>query len=199
MVFHKMVRVASLGLLLLLLGAMVYYFALAPKYRIEAGSISFQDRDADLGMDNLHVVQNEQGAREWELRADSARVYREKDLTVLENLRLLFYPKEGAPLEVTARHGTMQNESRNMEVRGDVVILASNGVSMKTDSLRFHPKEKRVASQSRVLITGERFRLVGTGLRGRTDLGSYELQEKVSATIYAKTPRPKNEANGGSR
>ena len=78
----------------------------------------------------------------------------------------------------------MQNESRNIRISGNVTILASNGVSMKTDSLYFRSKERRIDSDSRVLMEGSRFRLVGTGLQGQTDLGKYKLKEKVSATIY---------------
>lgn len=184
MLLRKMVRMALLGFMIAIIGVISYFLITSSDYRIAIKGVSFRNSDADLDIDKVHVVQNTEGFREWELWADSAKVYREKDLTILKNLRLRFYPKGGEPANVSARRGTMENKSRNMRISGDVVILASNGVSVKTDSLYFRPKEKRIDSDARVLIEGERFRLSGTGLKGRTDLGHYELKEKVSATIY---------------
>lgn len=184
MAFRKALRTALLGVLLATCGVIAYFLMQPSGYRFSAGDVSFRGSDADLDIDGMHVVQNAEGVKEWELWADSAKVYRGKDITVLKNLRLRFYPNDGAPADVSARQGTMENKSRNMRISGDVVILDSSGVSMKTDSLYFRPGEKRIDSDSRVLIEGDRFRLSGTGLQGRTDIGHYELREKVSATIY---------------
>ncbi|MDE0331534.1 MAG: LPS export ABC transporter periplasmic protein LptC [Nitrospinae bacterium] len=184
MLFRKMLRTVLLGFLLVMGGTIAYFLLGSSNHQLNLGEISLTDPDVDLKIENMHVVQNTNGVREWELWADSAKVYREKGLTLLKNLRLRVYPKEGESAYVTAKEGTMQNESRNIRINGNVTILASNGVSMKTDSLYFRSKEKRIDSDSQVLMEGARFRLIGTGLQGQTDLGNYKLQEKVSATIY---------------
>lgn len=184
MLFRKMLRMVLLGFLLAIGGTTAYFLLGSSNHHLKIGEVSFRDSDADLNIDKVHVVQNTKGVREWELWADSAKVYRQKGLTILKNLKLRFYPKEGEPAYLTAQKGTMQNESRNIRISGDVIILASNGVSMKTDSLYFRSKEKRIDSDSRVLMEGTRFRLVGTGLEGKTDIGHYALKKKVSATIY---------------
>ena len=186
MLFRKTLRAVLLGFLFAIGGTIAYFILGSSNNQLNLGEISLTASDADLNIDKMHVVQNTEGVREWELWADSAKVYRQKGLTILKNLRLRFYPKEGEPAHVTAQEGTMQNESRNIRISGDVTILASNGVSMKTDSLYFRSKEKRIDSDSRVLMEGARFRLVGTGLQGQTDIGKYQLKEKVSATIYAR-------------
>lgn len=187
MLFRKMLRTVLLGFLLVMGGTIVYFIFSTSNHLLSLGGISLTDSDADFNIDKVHVVQNTKGVREWELWADSAKVYRQKGLTILKNLKLRFYPKDGEPSHVTAQEGTMQNESRNIRISGNVTILASNGVSMKTDSLYFRSREKRIVSDSKVLMEGTRFRLVGTGLRGQTDTGKYKLKEKVSATIYGSS------------
>ncbi len=177
-------KILLLGLLVAIGGTISYFFIGSSNYEFRIGGVSFTGMDANLNMDEVHVVQNEKGVKEWELWADSAKVYRKKDVTILKNLRLRFYPRDGEPADVSAQRGAMENKSRNMKISGNVVILASNGVSMKTDSLNFHPEKKRIDSDARVLMEGARFRLSGTGLWGRTDLGRYKLKHKVSATIY---------------
>lgn len=196
MLFRKILRTVLLGFLLAIGGVIAYFIVGSANHHLKIGEISFGDSDADLNIDKVHVVQNIKGVREWELWADSAKVYRQKGLTILKNLKLRFYPKEGEPAHVTAQKGTMQNESRNIRISGDVTILASNGVSIKTDSLYFRSKERRIDSDSRVLMEGARFRLVGTGLQGQTDLGNYKLKEKVSATIYAASENSLTQGRG---
>ncbi len=187
MLFRKTLRAVLLGFLFAIGGTIAYFILGSSNNQLNLGEISLTASDADLNIDKVHVVQNTKGVREWELWADSAKVYRQKGMTKLKNLKLRFYPKEGEPAHVTAQEGTMQNESQNIRISGDVTILASNGVLMKTDSLYFRSKEKRIDSDSRVLMEGAGFRLVGTGLQGQTDIGKYELKEKVSATIYARS------------
>ena len=184
MPFRKVLKTVLLVLLLAIGGTFAYFFAGSSSHHFNLTEISLTGSNADFSIHKVHVVQNTKGVREWELWADSARVYRQKGLTILENLKLQFYPKEGEPAHVTAQKGTMQNKSRNIRISGNVTIVASNGISMKTDSLYFRPKEKRIDSDSRVFMEGDRFRLVGTGLQGQTDIGKYKLKEKVSATIY---------------
>ncbi len=196
MLFRKMLRMVLLGFLLAIGGTIAYFIVSSSGHLLNIGEISFTVSDADFNIDKVHVVQNTKGVREWELWADSAKVYRQKDLTILKNLKLRFYPKEGEPAHVTAQEGTMQNESRNIRISGNVTILASNGVSMKTDSLYFRSKEKRIDSDSQVLMEGARFRLIGTGLQGQTDLGNYKLKEKVSATIYGASNDFLNQERG---
>ena len=184
MLFRKMLRIVLLGFLLAIGGTIAYFLLGSSNHHLKIGEVSFRGTDADLNIDKVHVVQNTKGAREWELWADSAKVYKQKGLTILKNLKLHFYPKEGGPAFVTAQQGTMQNESRNIKISGNVTITASNGVSMKTDSLYFRSNEKRIESDSQVLMEGAHFRLVGTGLEGQTDIGHYALMKNVKATIF---------------
>lgn len=184
MLSRRLLQISLLSLLIAMGGVGFYFFMGSSGYRLAVGGVSFQGSDADLNVDKVHVVQNTKGVKEWELWADSAKVYRKKDVTVLRNLRLRLYPKNGKPADVSARRGTMENKSRNMKISGDVIVRTAQGVSLRTDSLHFRPQENRIDSDARVRIEGKRFRLSGTGLAGRTDLGHYELKEKVRATLY---------------
>ncbi len=184
MLSRRVLKILLLSLLIAMGGVVFYFFMDSSGYRIDVGGVSFQGSDADLNVDKVHVVQNTKGVKEWELWADSAKVYREKDVTVLRNLRLRLYPKNGKPADVSARRGTMENKSRNMKISGNVIVRTAQGFSLQTESLYFRPQENRIDSDSRVRIEGKRFRLSGTGLAGRTDLGHYELKEKVRATLY---------------
>ncbi len=181
----RKIRGILLVILLLLAGSAAYFLIRPPAYRIQAENVSILGSDADLSIDRMHVVQNKQGEKNWELWADTAKIYREKKLTKLESIRIRFYPQNGKPMDITADSGVMENDTRNIRVRGNVVVKTEGGPSLRTESLRFFPKEKRIDTDAKIALAGASFLLTGVGLRGRTDLGRFSLDKKVEALIFS--------------
>lgn len=187
MISTRQVRWVIIAVLVAVSGTIGFYIFWSSDVGISVGSISVIGTDADLKMDRVHIVQNKQGIKSWEMWADTAKVYRKKNYTKMENIHLRFYPENGKIMDVTADKGLMENESRNMRLRGNVLIKTQDGISMRTEALQFRPKEKRIDSDEEILVKGETFRLRGIGLRGRTDLGQYFLNKNVQAVLYGST------------
>lgn len=183
MISASHIRWVIIASLVVIIGSTVFFILRPIGVGVSVGKISVVGTDADLKMDRVHVVQNKQGKKSWELWADTAKVYRKKDSTQMENIHLRFYSKNGKIMDVTADQGQMENESRNIQLRGNVLIKSQDGVSMQTEALQFQPKEKKIGSKERIFVKGESFQLTGIGLRGRTDLGQYFLEKKVEAVI----------------
>lgn len=172
-------------LFLLLIGGTISFFLFQPPgYNLKAKNISILGSDADLTIDQMHVVQNKQGEKNWEMWAKTAKIYRKKNLTKLETIHILYYPKNGKPLDITADNGEMKNDSRNMTIRGNVLIKTSAGYTLHTDSLRFRPKDKQIETDAKILLEGQSFNLTGVGLHGQTDIGLFALNHRVKAVIY---------------
>ncbi len=180
----RQIRWIIIAILFLLGGSIVYLLAWPSGYAFKANNISFTGSDADLTIDRMHVIQNKQGEKDWEMWAGSAKIYRKKNITKLESIRIRFYPKNGKPVDITADSGVMENDSRNMNIRGNVLIQTSEGYSLRTERLRFRPKEKKFDTDDKIFFTGNSFNLTGTGLHGETDKGLFKLDEKVTAVIY---------------
>ncbi len=184
MISTRHVRWIILAVMVSIAGTIAFFILWPSDVSISVGSVSVIGTDADLKMDRVHIVQNKQGTRNWEMWADTAKVYRKKDFTQMENIHLRFYSKNGEVMDVTADSGLMENQSRNMRLRGNVLIKSQDGVSLRTESLQFRPKEKKIDSDEKILIEGKSFHLSGVGLRGRTDLEQYFLKKNVQAVIY---------------
>ncbi len=187
MISTRHVRWIILAVLVVVSGTIGYFIIWPSGVGMSVGSITVIGTDADLKMDRVHIVQNKQGTKAWEMWADTAKVYRKKNYTKMENIHLRFYPKNGKIMDVTADRGRMENESRNMHLQGNVLIKSQDGVSMRTESLKFRPKEKKIDSDEKIFVKGENFRLTGVGLRGRTDLGQFFLNKNVQAVLYEST------------
>ncbi len=194
----RRLRWILLAVLVVLGGAMGFYLLRPARHGLHVGSVSVLGTDADLKLDRVHMVQNKKGKKDWELWADTAKVYRKKDETHLENLRMKLYPQSGDPTDVSADRGIMQNRSRAMNISGNVLIRTADGTTLKTDSLRFSPKEKQVDTDSRIVLQGDSFHLTGVGQRGKTAVDQYFLRENVQATITNAdaifSPRPADAA-----
>ena len=79
---HQIRRIIIV-ILFLLGGSIVYFLAWPSNYAIKANNISFTGSDADLTIDRMHVIQNKQGTKDWEMWADSAKIYHKKNITKL--------------------------------------------------------------------------------------------------------------------
>ena len=180
---RRALRWSLLGVVILLGGTMAFYIVRTSVPQIEVGGISVLGMDADLRIDKAHMVQNNKGRTEWEMWADTALVYRKKDETHLQKLRMKLYSREGKPTDITAERGVLGNQSRAITITGNVLIRTSDGVTLQTDALHYNPKEHSVATESPIVLQGETFRLTGVGLNGNTENGHYVLREKVQAVI----------------
>lgn len=190
MVSQRTLRWSLLAVVVLLGGTMAFYLIRTSGLQASVGGISVLGTEADLRIDKAHMVQNSKGRMEWEMWADTALVYRKKDETHLQTLKMRLYSREGKPTDITAERGVLGNQSRNIILTGNVLIRTSDGVSMRTDALHYNPKEHLVATESPIVIEGETFRLTGVGLNGNTEEGRYVLNEKVRAVITDPENRP---------
>ena len=178
------IKLISVAVFLLVAGTVIFYLLNPSQYDIDAGDITVINTDADLQIDRMHLRQNKRGQRNWELWADTAKVYRKEDITQLKDIRLRFYPKDGDPMNIVADRGLMKNKSRSIKVFGNVVIRTAQGYILETETLEFRPRENRVFTDAQILFKGKTFKLTGIGLKGQTDSGRFILQDDVNAVLF---------------
>jgi LPS export ABC transporter protein LptC len=119
---------------------------------------------ADTRLEKIHFVEDKHGQKTWELEATSAQQYQEKDMLVLKDVRVTFFTKDGRSFFLSGKEGKVYQESKNVEITGDVVLTSSDGYSLKTRSMTYDHKEKKARTSDPVEIEGEQIRLVGGGM-----------------------------------
>jgi LPS export ABC transporter protein LptC len=75
-----------------------------------------------------------------------------------------FFTKEGQTFIISGNQGKVYQDSKNMELVGDVVLTSSDGYRLKTHSISYHHLEKQVTTSDPVEIEGEQIRVVGKGM-----------------------------------
>ncbi len=177
-------RVFLLVFILGVAGSVVFYLLAYTPLRASLPSIPRIGADLDLRLENVNLVETKKGQKEWELWADRARVYRKRGVTLLDNVRVMVYPEKRKPIRVRSERGTLYNESRDMELEGNVVVVSEEGYTLSTEKLRWVAGRKEITTQEPVIITGDRLRVSGNGLLARTEDQWVRLNENVQATLY---------------
>jgi LPS export ABC transporter protein LptC len=110
-----------------------------------------------------HYITNE-GVRQAYLEADTAFVYETSGRIELKTIRVTFFAQNGAQTSVlTGREGTYQMRSQDMEARGDVVVIMTDGARLTTSVLRYHPANNEVTTDRHYVYESAERHVEGDG------------------------------------
>ncbi|MGZ3783525.1 MAG: LPS export ABC transporter periplasmic protein LptC [Bdellovibrio sp.] len=135
----------------------------------------------------VHLVESQQGNRDWELFADSAEGSQSAGAWQLQTVKILFYNKEKVEFTVTGDRGTIDLKSKDLSVTGNVVTRSENGYVFKTPSIFYSSKTRQIDSPEDVFMfgpkdeSGESLDLKGHHMKVFVDDSKMFIQEKVTA------------------
>ena len=118
---------------------------------------------ADIRIEKARYTETKDGQKEWELEADSAQYFKNDNLTAFENVKVIFYSKNGVNYTLIGREGRLRNDSKDMDIVGDVVVTSSDNYQLKTDSLQYIADVRQISSKDKVFFTGPGINIEGTG------------------------------------
>jgi LPS export ABC transporter protein LptC len=119
---------------------------------------------ADMRLEKIRFVEDKHGQKTWELEAKLIQQYQDQNIVLLEDMKVTFYMKDGRSFILTGKKGKVYQDSKNMELAGDVLLTSSDGYQMKTHSISYDHLEKRVTTSDPVEIEGKEIQLVGKGM-----------------------------------
>lgn len=117
------------------------------------------------------------GVRRAELAADTAFMYDENTRTELRTVNTTFYKVSGEKDAVlTSKSGSYNVRLGNMEARGNVVVVSTDGRRIETPHLRYDPGRNEIASDSAFVIREPNGRVTeGIGFIGDPDLNNVRV------------------------
>jgi len=141
---------------------------------------------ADMQLEKIRFVEDKNGQKTWELEAKSIQHYQDQNLMVLEDVKVTVYLKEGRILILTGKKGKVRQDSKDMELVGDVVLTSSDGYRLKTHSIFYRHGEKIVRSSDPVEIEGEQVRLTGKGMLVEMENKTFKILSHVKTQWRGK-------------
>lgn len=145
--------------------------------------------EIDLALDNLNYTETQDGRKRWTLAADRAEYLRGSNLVRLAPVELTFY-EAGAfgELKLTADQGELQEDTRQVDVWGDVVIIGEDGERLQTESLRYQDQQRLLSTVAPIHYQAPRMELTGVGLRVDLERNTMLVEKDVRMLLL---PEPK--------
>lgn len=125
---------------------------------------SISTEGADQRLEKIHFVEEKQGKKIWELEAKTIYQYQEQNLLLLEEVKVIYYAKDGRSFTLTGDKGKVYQDSKNMELSGNVLLISTDGYRLRTQSLSYHHSSKQAKTPDPIEFEGEQIRLTGKGM-----------------------------------
>jgi LPS export ABC transporter protein LptC len=145
-------------------------------------------------VENLVLKETKSGRLQWVLDARRALRYNGRP-TELEGLSIRFYDAGGDSVEstLTAEGGTVDEETRELLARGDVVVLTSDGIRLESPELRWDPEIEKITTETEVMVADGDNVLHGQGITSDIHLKSYVIHRDVRGTLRDEDGRVSEE------
>ena len=138
----------------------------------------------DQEVRNFVLTETDQGNPVWKLYARYAAMYDVRNSIVARGVRVDFYDAQGNKTsELSAREGEIDQMSRDMTARGNVVLQTTEGTRMSTEELRFVNRTQKVRSEREVRVERAGDVLTGVGFESDPELKHYEFKSRVRAQV----------------
>lgn len=143
--------------------------------------------DVDKVIDGMHMIETQEGSKEWELWSDKATSFKSKDLLELAQVKAVFFSESGVTFTVTGEKGFVQSKTKNLKVEGNVVTRSSNGYVFRTPSVDYESASRRLTAPSHVEMDGPKdengnaLRLTGSVMDASLKSGVIEIRRDVKA------------------
>lgn len=183
----------------LVLGVLILGLAGCGQKRATTPAAS-QGEMPDQEVSDFVITETQSGAVEWKLYAKKASTYDARDVVIADQIRIDFFDEKGVKSsELVAREGEINQRTRNMTARGDVVLQTTEGTRLSSQVLVFLNHEQRVVVPEDQKVRVERGSdvLTGFGFESDPQLKNFEFKRRVEATVRSKAPE--GEAPGGGR
>ncbi len=162
---------------------------LSPDYRGSGASDPSLKSPRSAGsseMTGVQIEQSQNGTKDWQLTA--GRLYSKDDEPdmQLEDVQALFFGTTGEHEEtrIRSQKAWYNTDSKQITLRGDVVIRNNKGYEMLTESLEYLAAEKQIRTTSPVNIQGSNIKVSGNRLLYDTATGNYSLVGHVMCRVW---------------
>ena len=119
---------------------------------------------ADHRLEKIRFVEEKHGKKTWELEAKAIYQYQGQNILLLEDVKVIYYAKDGRSFTLSGDKGKVHQDSKDMELVGNVLLTSTDGYRLKTQSMSYQHLSKQVRTPDPVEFEGEQIHLTGKGM-----------------------------------
>lgn len=143
---------------------------------------------ADYRLKQVHLQEQGRDGSRWQLDAEYSETFEEQNKTTMKKVTVkVDQPAKGEQATrswtVTGDEGDLNQETKNVELRGNVVLVSSDGLRLETDRLRWDAEAQRAWTDDPVVIYRAGAVVHGTGFESRVAEEVSSIKGRVRATF----------------
>jgi len=160
--------------------------------------------NADYRLKKVHLQEQGRDGSRWQLDAEYSETFEEQNKTTMKKVTVkVDQPPKGDQASrswtVTGDEGDLNQETKDVELRGNVVLISSDGLRLETDKLRWDAEGQRAWTEDPVVIYRSGAVVRGTGFESKVAEEVSSIKGRVRATFQKGTGVPATPApSGGS-
>jgi LPS export ABC transporter protein LptC/lipopolysaccharide transport protein LptA len=149
---------------ILLVGLVAVFFQILISFPIlieNQDELTIQTKDeknvhgsARQKMEGVHLVESQAGTRDWELFSETAETQQDSNRWQIKKVKVHFYRKDKLDFVGVGTQGSINTNTKDLEIKGSVVLTSSNGYRLETEQIRYHAKKRLLQSSSPVKMLG---------------------------------------------
>jgi LPS export ABC transporter protein LptC len=148
--------------------------------------IQSSPQQAEYQIKDVRINETLDGSLRWTLEADQAEVYDQRGITVMRNVVIQVFSRDGS-WKVTSDKGTLDNAKRDVTLKGNVVIKSSEGLEMRAPTLIWRNEQRTLDTEDPVEIQRDGTTISGQGLVVRMQEETAQLHKNVRVVITDRT------------
>lgn len=149
---------------------------------VQSEALGPRPSSADISLKELTLQEESAGGARWQLVADQASVFDEEGRTALRQVTVQVQDRERA-WTIVGDEGDFFKETKNLELRRNVVMTSDDGLRLETSVLRWQDAERRLWTDAPVRIRRLGTTITGTALDVRMSNDATTVKGPVRATF----------------
>jgi LPS export ABC transporter protein LptC len=120
----NIVRRVLLLLALSVIGLAGFYFFKTLDTSISIGNVKLKmmDEGVDVEIENFMITHENRGVKEWELKADSAQIDNQQNLTTMKNVEMTLHKGGSKQYVISADSGIYKKATEDVSLDGNVKL-----------------------------------------------------------------------------
>jgi LPS export ABC transporter protein LptC len=137
---------------------------------------------ADYRIKEVHLREEDRGRGSWQLDADYGEVFEGLGKTLMRKVTIRINEPTRA-WTVKSDEGELARDSKDVQLKGNVVVVSSDGLRLETDRLTWVAKDQRVWTDDPVTIWRKGMLVRGQGFESRAKEEVTTVKGRLRATI----------------
>ena len=137
---------------------------------------------ADYRIKEVHLQEEDRGTARWQLDADYGEIFEDQGKTVMKKVTIRIN-EPNRQWTVSGDEGEMLRDTKDVTLRGNVIVVSSDGLRLETEVLNWAAKEQRAWTNDPVLIRRNGVVVKGKGFESRVNEQTSMVKGRLRATI----------------